>query len=292
MPPLFGVSQTVRRVGRSEISHNRDVAATSAANRGEHVRRGQRLEYFTVAYNSLEGAASMVAGVLAGSVSLVGFGLDSLIEVASGAALLWRLHYDLDTSRREQVERTAFRTVRACFIALALYILYESSSTLIRHVPPERSIAGIVIASISVIVMPLLARAKRRVARQIGSGAMHADSKQADFCTYLSAILLGGLLLNAFFGWWWMDPRCRTGDGSDHWEGRRVTDSEPRHAAIVASIISVACPRLKVDGFVCLRRGRCDADHWRALRNANTLLSSAPRNSGKRSWTNWIISRR
>jgi divalent metal cation (Fe/Co/Zn/Cd) transporter len=77
---------------------------------------------------------------------------------------------------------------------------------LIRHVPPERSIAGIVIASLSVIVMPLLARAKRRVARQIGSGAMRADSKQADFCAYLSAILLCGLLLNAFFGWWWMDP--------------------------------------------------------------------------------------
>jgi divalent metal cation (Fe/Co/Zn/Cd) transporter len=77
---------------------------------------------------------------------------------------------------------------------------------LVRHVPPERSIAGIVIASISVIVMPLLARAKRRVAVQIGSRAMHADSKQADFCSFLSAILLGGLLLNAVFGWWWMDP--------------------------------------------------------------------------------------
>jgi len=87
-----------------------------------------------------------------------------------------------------------------------MYILYKSSSMLVRHVPPERSIAGIVIASISVIVMPLLARAKRRVAVQIGSRAMHADSKHADFCSYLSAILLGGLLLNALFGWWWLDP--------------------------------------------------------------------------------------
>jgi divalent metal cation (Fe/Co/Zn/Cd) transporter len=189
-----------------EISDNGGVAATSTVNREQYVRRGQRLEYFTIAYNSLEGAASIVAGVLAGSVSLVGFGLDSMIEVASGAALLWRLHYDMDTSRREQVERTALRTIGACFIALALYILYESSSTLIRQVPPERSIAGIVIASASVIVMPLLARAKRRAARQIGSGAMHADSKQADFCAYLCGILLGGLLLNVFLGWWWMDP--------------------------------------------------------------------------------------
>ena len=182
------------------------MRATCTANREVYVRRGERLEYFTIGYNTLEGVTSIVAGLIARSVSLVGFGLDSLIEVTSGAALLWRLHHDLDLSRREQVERAALRTVGACFIALALYILYESGSMLIRHVPPKRSIFGIVIASISVIVMPLLARAKRRVARQIGSGAMHADSKQADFCSYLSATLLGGLLLNAMLGWWWMDP--------------------------------------------------------------------------------------
>lgn len=182
------------------------MRATGTANREVYVRRGERLEYFTIGYNTLEGVTSIVAGLIARSVSLVGFGLDSVIEVTSGAALLWRLHHDLDLSRREQVERTALRTVGACFIALALYILYESGSMLIRHVPPKRSIFGIVIAAISVIVMPLLARAKRRVARQIGSGAMHADSKQADFCSYLSATLLGGLLLNAMLGWWWMDP--------------------------------------------------------------------------------------
>jgi divalent metal cation (Fe/Co/Zn/Cd) transporter len=182
------------------------VRATGTANREVYVRRGERLEYFTIGYNTLEGVTSIVAGLIARSVSLVGFGLDSLIEVTSGAALLWRLHHDLDLSRREQVERAALRTVGACFIALALYILYESGSMLIRHVPPKRSIFGIVIAAISVIVMPLLARAKRRVARQIGSGAMHADSRQADFCSYLSATLLGGLLLNAMLGWWWMDP--------------------------------------------------------------------------------------
>lgn len=182
------------------------MRATGTANREVYVRRGERLEYFTIGYNTLEGVTSIVAGLIARSVSLVGFGLDSLIEVTSGAALLWRLHHDLDLSRREQVERAALRTVGACFIALALYILYESGSMLIRHVPPKRSIFGIVIAAISVIVMPLLARAKRRVARQIGSGAMHADSRQADFCSYLSATLLGGLLLNAMLGWWWMDP--------------------------------------------------------------------------------------
>ena len=174
--------------------------------RSDLVRRGQRLEYFTIGYNSLEGLVSIVAGAIAGSVSLIGFGLDSIIEVTSGTALLWRLHHDLDRSRREQVERITLRIVGGCFIALAAYIAYESGSTLIRHESPERSIPGIIIAAVSVVVMPLLARAKRRVASEIGSAAMHADSRQTDFCTYLSAILLGGLLLNAVFGWWWADP--------------------------------------------------------------------------------------
>ena len=174
--------------------------------RSDLVRRGQRLECFTIGYNSLEGLVSIVAGAIAGSVSLIGFGLDSIIEVTSGTALLWRLHHDLDRSRRERVERTTLRIVGGCFIALAAYIAYESGSTLIRHESPERSIPGIIIAAVSVVVMPMLARAKRRVASEIGSAAMHADSRQTDFCTYLSAILLGGLLLNAVFGWWWADP--------------------------------------------------------------------------------------
>src|SRR5208283_6046783 len=162
--------------------------------------------YFTIGYNSVEGLVSVVAGLIAGSVSLIGFGLDSLIEVTSGAALLWRFHHDLDPSRREQVERASLRIVGGCFIALALYILFECGSALIGHDAPERSVAGIIVAAASVVVMPLLARAKRLVAVGIGSGAMKSDSRQADFCTYLSAILLGGLLLNAIAGWWWADP--------------------------------------------------------------------------------------
>ena len=174
--------------------------------RSDLVRRGQRLEYFTIGYNCLEGIVSVVAGLIAGSVALVGFGLDSAIEVASGVALLWRLHHDRNPARREQVERTTLRIVGWCFVALAAYIAYESGSILIRQQAPERSIPGIMIAALSVVVMPLLARAKRRVASGIGSGAMHADSRQTDFCTCLSAILLGGMLLNAAFGWWWADP--------------------------------------------------------------------------------------
>jgi divalent metal cation (Fe/Co/Zn/Cd) transporter len=182
------------------------MAQASIQHRQELVRRGQRLEYFTIAYNSIEGFVSIVAGLISGSVSLVGFGLDSLIEVTSGAALLWRLHHDLNPSRREQVERTTLRVVGGCFVALAAYMIFESGSTLIGHEIPDRSTPGIILASVSVIVMPLLARAKRRVAAGIGSGAMKADSRQTDFCTYLSAILLGGLLLNALLGWWWADP--------------------------------------------------------------------------------------
>jgi len=180
--------------------------ATASPTGQDLVRRGQRLEYFTIVYNSAEGLVSIVAGWIAGSVSLIGFGLDSLIEVTSGAALLWRLHHDFDHSRREQAERTALGIVGACFLALAAYIAYQSGSTLIRHEPPGRSIPGIVVAAVSVVVMPLLARAKRRVAAGIGSGAMKADSRQADLCAYLSAILLGGLILNALLGWWWADP--------------------------------------------------------------------------------------
>lgn len=174
-------------------------------NRPGMIRWGRRLEYFTVAWNSLEAVVSIIAGLFAGSISLVGFGLDSAIEVASGTALLWRLRHDSDPSRRDQVERSTLRFIAACFIALALYIVYESCSTLIRHESPQPSIPGIIMASAAVLVMPMLAKAKRRVAAGIGSGAMHADSKQADFCAYLSAILLSGLLLNAVLTWWWAD---------------------------------------------------------------------------------------
>ncbi len=178
----------------------------AATNRSDLVQRGRTLEYFTLAYNSAEGLISIIAGLVAGSVSLVGFGLDSLIEVTSGAGLLWRLRHDLNESRREAVERMTLRIVGWGFVSLAAYVACDSGWTLVQHEKPERSIPGIVVAAVSVVVMPLLARAKRRVATGIGSAAMKADSRQADFCTYLSAILLGGLLLNAVLGWWWADP--------------------------------------------------------------------------------------
>ncbi len=169
-------------------------------------RQGRRLEYFTIAYNSLEGLISIAAGIVAGSVSLVGFGLDSVIEVSSGAALLWMLSRERNAAAREHAERTALRLVGICFLALACYVLYEAGSALLRRNAPEASPVGIAIAALSVVVMPSLARAKRRVAASLGSAAMRADSRQTDFCAYLSAILLAGLALNAAAGWWWADP--------------------------------------------------------------------------------------
>jgi divalent metal cation (Fe/Co/Zn/Cd) transporter len=174
--------------------------------RSSLVKRGRKLEYFTIVYNSLEGLVALVAGLMAGSIALVGFGFDSLIEVTSGAALVWRLHLDADESRRERIEKITLRIVGVLFLLLAAYVSYDSIKSLIWRDQPHESIPGIILAIASVIVMPLLVRAKRKVARGIKSGALMADSKQTELCTYLSAILLVGLLLNALVGWWWADP--------------------------------------------------------------------------------------
>jgi divalent metal cation (Fe/Co/Zn/Cd) transporter len=136
----------------------------------------------------------------------VGFGVDSFIEVVSGSALLWRMSVDADPRLRERIEIVALRTVGACFLALAMYMAYEAVRDLIRREAPEHSLPGIVLACVSLVVMPLLSRAKRRVGTALHSAAMHADARQTEFCTYLSAILLGGLVLNSAWGLWWADP--------------------------------------------------------------------------------------
>jgi divalent metal cation (Fe/Co/Zn/Cd) transporter len=182
------------------------TAPPITVSRLEFARRGKRLEYFTIGWNSLEGLIAIVAGIFAASISLVGFGIDSLIEVTSGGALLWRMRAETDPVRRERVERISLRIVGACFIALAAYVAYEAAMALIHQEAPQRSIVGIVLAAVSLIVMPILARAKRKISAALSSAAMAADARQTDFCTYLSAILLGGLLLNALFGLWWADP--------------------------------------------------------------------------------------
>jgi divalent metal cation (Fe/Co/Zn/Cd) transporter len=181
------------------------IALTAQA-RAVAARRGKRLSRITLAYNTGEGIASIVAGILAGSIALVGFGIDSVIEVISSAASLWRLHSDADPARRARSERTALQVVGWCFLALAAYIALEAGHALYAHEIPERTIPGVVITVLSVIIMPLLARAKRRVAKALGSRALVADATQTSLCAYLSLIVLVGLLLNAALGWWWADP--------------------------------------------------------------------------------------
>ncbi len=182
------------------------VVSELATTRTTAAKRGKQLEYFTIAWNSLEGLVAVIAGTFAGSISLVGFGFDSFIEVTSGATLLWRMSVDADAESRERNERLSIRIVGVCFVVLAAYVTYEAISDLFDRKPPDHSVPGIVLACVSLIVMPILSRAKKRVGNELGSAAMKADAKQTDFCVYLSAILLGGLLLNAVFGLWWADP--------------------------------------------------------------------------------------
>jgi divalent metal cation (Fe/Co/Zn/Cd) transporter len=181
------------------------VTATSV-DRGPLVRRGLLLNYATAFYNSLEAIIALGAGFAAGSVALVGFGFDSVIEVSASAAALWRLHTDSDHARRERNERITLRLVGISFLALAIYVAVGAVRALLSRELPGESPVGIALAVLSLVVMPLLARAKRRVALGLGSGALAAETQQTMICTYLSGILLGGLLLNAVAGWWWADP--------------------------------------------------------------------------------------
>jgi divalent metal cation (Fe/Co/Zn/Cd) transporter len=167
------------------------------------IRRGRLLEYLSVAWMVVEATVGIGAGILAGSIALVGFGADSVIELFSSAVLLWRLRAGPGGEEREQ---TALKLVGASFFALAAYVTFGAIRDLALHQRPEVSYPGIALAVAALVAMPLLARAKRRVAASLQSRAMQADSRQSDFCAYLSSILLAGLILNAFFRWWWADP--------------------------------------------------------------------------------------
>lgn len=193
------------------------------------VRRGQRLTWATIGYNSLEAVVAIAAGLVAGSVALVGFGLDSIIELASGVAALWRLRADASPVRRAAAERRALRFIGVSFLALAVYVLVDAVRTLASGERPRESPVGIAIAIGSLVVMPMLARAKRRVAARLRSSALTAEARQTQICMYLSVILLAGLGLNALFGWWWADAVAALGmvpliayEGAEAVRGRTV----------------------------------------------------------------------
>jgi divalent metal cation (Fe/Co/Zn/Cd) transporter len=168
------------------------------------VQRAIRLEYLTVGWNTVEAIVAIAAGAAAGSIALEGFGLDSIVETASGLALLWRFRQK--GLAQEEAETRAARLVGITFFVLAAYVGYIAVSDLWLHRPPLESLAGLILAAVSLVVMPILGFAKRRLAKNLQSKALAADSQETLLCAYLSASLLAGLGLNAWLGWWWTDP--------------------------------------------------------------------------------------
>ena len=168
------------------------------------VRRATHLAYLTVTYNAFEALVAIISGILAGSVALTGFGLDSLIEIASALAILWR--FGSLAHEHEQAESQAVKFVGATFFALAAYVSYHAIGDLWFRRPPSFSLPGLAIAGLSIIIMPILGLAKRRLATRLASRALAADAAETLLCSYLSAALLLGLLANGLLGWWWADP--------------------------------------------------------------------------------------
>lgn len=164
-------------------------------------------EYFTVGWNVIEGIVAIAAGIVAGSIALIGFGLDSYVEVASGIVLIWRLRkHGVGDEEEEVAEKRAIFFVGLTFLALALYVTFESGKKLLLHEHPDESLVGIILAIVSLIVMPLLAWYKKKIAAEINSRALRADALETLACSYLSLTLVVGLGANALFGWWWADP--------------------------------------------------------------------------------------
>jgi divalent metal cation (Fe/Co/Zn/Cd) transporter len=174
--------------------------------RPEAVRRVGLYNNLTIGWNVIEGVVAIGAGVAAGSISLIAFGLDSGVEVSTSLVLAWRLAQERRGGCMVDADRRAVRWIAVCFAVLALYVGYEAISQLADQRPPDVSMIGIALAAVSVIVMPVLARAKKRLGPTLGSRAVVSESRQTELCAWLSAVVLVGLGLNATLGWWWADP--------------------------------------------------------------------------------------
>ncbi len=192
--------------------------------------RALHLEYLTVGWNVIEGVIAVTAALAAGSVALLGFGIDSFVETISGLVLIWRLRREatdtLDEEAIEAIERRAERLVGASFFLLAAYITFDAITTLLAQEKPEASPVGIALTALSIGVMLWLARAKRQVATALGSRALAADAEQTQACWYLSVVVLAGVGINAALGWWWADPVAALGvvvilvrEGLEAWRG-------------------------------------------------------------------------
>lgn len=203
---------------------NATTATPAAAERLQ--RRAVALAWLTVVWNVIEAVVAIAAGRAAGSLALIGFGLDSTVEVASAGVIIWQF-----AGHDEERERRALRFIAISFFALAAYVTAQAGFDLISGNEPESSPVGIGLASASMLVMPLLARAKRSTGRRMGSATVTADSRQTMLCTYLSAVLLVGLLLNTTVGWWWADPTAALiiavlafREGREAWHGDTCCD--------------------------------------------------------------------
>ena len=180
------------------------VVGREESGRAALVRKARWLTWLSLGWRGVEAAVAVAAGVVAGSVALVGFGADSLIEAAAGLVVLWLVHADRLSSHR--AERRAQQLIAASFLLLAAYVLIESARDLIAGHHPQASWLGVGLAAVTLVAMPPVAAAKRRVGRALGSSATVSESRQTMLCAYLSAALLIGLLANAVAGWWWADP--------------------------------------------------------------------------------------
>jgi divalent metal cation (Fe/Co/Zn/Cd) transporter len=179
---------------------------TGPIDRAEAVRRVKLYNDLTIGWNVVEGVVALGAGIVAGSVSLIAFGLDSGVEVSTSLVLAWRLAKERRGGCMAGYDRRATRWIAVCFGVLAVYVTYEASAQLVARREPDVSLVGIAIAAASVVVMPLLARAKKRLGPVLGSQAVVSESRQTELCAWLSAVVLVGLGLNAALGWWWADP--------------------------------------------------------------------------------------
>src|SRR5438093_7463439 len=188
------------------IDRRARLAGFDAQQRREIAHRGRLLQFVTIAWSCGGCVVALAAGFMAGSIALVGFGFDSAIEVTSSVAALWRLRRDADEVGRASAEQRTMRIIGCCFLLLAAYVCYEAVEALVERKSPDHSTVGIVLAILSLLVMPALAHYKRRIASELTSGALEAEARQTEVCAWLSAVLLTGLGLNARLGWWWADP--------------------------------------------------------------------------------------
>ncbi|MFI8193870.1 cation transporter [Streptomyces sp. NPDC085946] len=219
----------------------------SSARRDALAKRIRLLVAATITYNVIEAIVALTAGTIASSTALIGFGLDSIIEVSSAAAVAWQFSAS-DHAAREAREQRTLRIIAVSFFTLAAYVTFDAVRALTGTGEAERSFPGIVIATLSLAIMPFLSFAQRKAGRELGSASAVADSKQTLLCTYLSAVLLVGLLLNATLGWSWADPiaalviaAIAVKEGRDAWHGKGCCAPSAATAPLLSDTAADAC---------------------------------------------------